>query len=268
MAASIPPALGAATRGHRRSARGCLYLGVLRRAFSLGRDLELLQVVPRIVMLPRSAPRSGFTTDAEIGKVVGSMPPVHGRAVIVGFETGMRIRSEVLALRWPAVDLERGWLYLWAGTTKTGAARAVPMTAATRAAIEAQAQAAAGIHPRPDYVFCYVDGRRSGRPLRHLRYAWRRAVVAAGLPDLHMHDLRRSCARRLAAAGVSRTIAQRWLGHRSPAVHDAYACPDEALLLGARDALDANRPLTGHSPSGAATRQREGEAADGTRVAS
>ena len=245
-----------------------LELAALRRAFAVGREIELVHSVPRIIPLPRTPPRSGFTTEADLGRLLAHLPLEHQRAVVVAFETGMRVKSEVLALRWPAVDLERGWLYLWAGTTKTGAARAVPMTAATRAVIAAQADAVKGMRVPPEHVFFYLGGRRAGRPLGHLRHAWGRAVRAAGMPGLRMHDLRRSCARRLAAAGVPRTIAQKWLGHKSPAVHDAYACPDEGLLLGARDALDAqrNRALAGHTPQTATTNHRPQQQLDSEAV--
>jgi integrase len=58
-------------------------------------------------------------------------------------------------------------------------------------------------------------------PLRYnnwLRRVWQPAVVAAGVPALRFHDLRRTAATAMVAAGVDVRTAQAGLGHADPRV--------------------------------------------------
>jgi integrase len=60
-----------------------------------------------------------------------------------------------------------------------------------------------------------------GGPLRYnnwLRRVWQPAVVAAGVPALRFHDLRRTAATAMVAAGVDVRTAQAGLGHADPRV--------------------------------------------------
>ena len=60
-----------------------------------------------------------------------------------------------------------------------------------------------------------------GGPLRYnnwLRRVWQPAVVAAGVPALRFHDLRRTAATAMVAAGVDVRTAQARLGHADPRV--------------------------------------------------
>lgn len=233
-----------------------LELGALRAAFKMAHELGRVAAVPRIKMLPKPAPRAGFVTDEQVRRVLASLPDFLRRVVVVAMETGMRLHAEVLALTWQQVDLEGRWVHLWAGRTKSGAARAVPLTSAARSAFEEQVRAALKLDVQPARVFFYPYGhRRQGAPIKSIRWSWGRAVRAAGLAALTPHDLRRTCARRLAAAGIPRTIAQKWLGHASPAVHDSYAIGEGDLLTNARNRLDEiaahNRPQNGHAAESA-----------------
>jgi len=51
---------------------------------------------------------------------------------------------------------------------------------------------------------------------------WSNAVVAAELPGLLIHDLRRSAIRNLIAAGVPEKVAMSISGHKTRAVFDRY----------------------------------------------
>jgi integrase len=213
-------------------------LSALRAALRAGVDEGRLQVLPRVKLLPKPAPRHGFVTTDQLGQILARLPLVVRRIVIVAFWTGMRTASEILPMEWESVDPEGKWLYLWTGTTKTGAARAVPTTKAVRLVLAAQREEADHFFKhtgrRPETIFF----RGLGQPYTSIRYRWNKAVREAGLPGLHIHDLRRSAAQRLAAANIPRTIAQKMLGHSSPAVHDSYALPEGRTLLEAAATLD------------------------------
>jgi integrase len=60
------------------------------------------------------------------------------------------------------------------------------------------------------------EGRVPGEPIS-FRAAWERATREAGVPDLHMHDLRHHAAADLLRAGVTIGVAAQVLGH-SPQV--------------------------------------------------
>ena len=71
------------------------------------------------------------------------------------------------------------------------------------------------------WVFsCY--GERVG----DFRYAWNTARVAAGLPGLLFHDLRRSAVVNLERAGVARSVAMSITGHKTESVYTRYAIAD------------------------------------------
>jgi integrase len=52
--------------------------------------------------------------------------------------------------------------------------------------------------------------------------AWKTARVAAGVPDLHFHDLRRSAVRNMDRAGVPRPVAMRISGHKTESMYNRY----------------------------------------------
>jgi len=57
-----------------------------------------------------------------------------------------------------------------------------------------------------------VFTRENGRPVKHFRRAWWKLTEAAGLPNLLVHDLRRSAARSLRRAGVAESVIMEMWG--------------------------------------------------------
>ena len=154
--------------------------------------------------------------------------------ILLAAGTGAR-RSELVALRWSDVDLERGIVSISRGIvagadglvekdTKTHAARRVSLDATCRDALRAHhvralERTALGeleLSPRA-FVFSYeIDGSQPWYPDSVSR-AFNRLCREAGLPGVRLHDLRHYVATRLLAAGVDvRTVAGR-LGHRNAA---------------------------------------------------
>ena len=52
----------------------------------------------------------------------------------------------------------------------------------------------------------------------------------AGYPGRILHDLRRSAVRNMERAGLSRSVAMQWTGHKTEAVYRRYAIPSERDL--------------------------------------
>lgn len=98
------------------------------------------------------------------------------------------------------------------------------------------------------YVFA---GHHNGKPISvsTIDRRWREAREAAGVEDVTIHDLRRSCGSWLAMGGASLLVIGQVLGHKSARATEVYA----RLLPGAgREALEGwSRLLAITDPSDA-----------------
>ena len=74
----------------------------------------------------------------------------------------------------------------------------------------------------PDYVFVY----RSERVGTMHNTAWQSARRSAQLPQVRVHDLKHTYARRVRAAGVSFEDRQDLLGHRSGRITTHYSAAE------------------------------------------
>jgi integrase len=72
----------------------------------------------------------------------------------------------------------------------------------------------------PEFVFTGRDGKR---PIVEVRKMWRVVLKAAGITDLHVHDLRHHFASELASSGSSLPLIGALLGHRSASSTHRYA---------------------------------------------
>jgi integrase len=154
--------------------------------------------------------------------------------VLLAAATGAR-RSELIALRWPDLDLDKRSVWISRGIvlgddglvekdTKTHAARRVSLDATTvaamtahRARAEERARLCEHELDRRAFVFSNeVDGSECWYPDSVSR-AFARLCRKAGIKGVRMHDLRHYVATRLLSEGVDvRTVAGR-LGHRNAA---------------------------------------------------
>lgn len=126
--------------------------------------------------------------------------------------TGLR-RSELLNLKRADIDWQRAELRL--SDTKAGRPHYLPLSAPAMALLK-EIPAEEG----NDYLF---PGRREGRPLVELKMAWSRVREAAGIPDVRIHDLRRTVGSWLANSGASLALIGRVLNHSQPTTTQIYA---------------------------------------------
>jgi integrase len=125
--------------------------------------------------------------------------------------TGRRL-SEVLTLRWAAIDFERRLMRL--DDSKAGGA-AFPLNTATLAVLAAL--------PRIDGSAYVLPGPRGGTYYNAPQRAWQRIRARAGLADVRVHDLRHGFASVLAGLGESLPIIGKTLGHRQATTTQRYA---------------------------------------------
>ena len=72
-------------------------------------------------------------------------------------------------------------------------------------------------HPEAPWVF-----HRNGCPIRDFRYAWKKALTAAGVTDYKFHDLRRTGVWNMILAGVPEKHAMQVSGHKTRHMIDRY----------------------------------------------
>ena len=116
--------------------------------------------------------------------------------------TGARKR-ELLDAKWEHVNLDRNVWFI--PTSKTGKSRYVPLS---KPALDLIAQL-----PRFDKCGWLLPNPKTKRPYTDIKHPWETAREAAGLPDLHLHDLRHSAASFMINAGIDLFAVGRILGH-------------------------------------------------------
>ncbi len=146
-------------------------------------------------------------------------------------------RDEGLGMRWSDLDVPS---CIWNSVhTKTGRPRPVPIPAHFMLKLSA-------LPRRCEYVFSTKRLTRWSRALARLK--WCAIREQAGIPDVTIHDLRRSCASWLAMNGHNLAVIRDTLGHTSFAHTGIYT----RLMLGTmRKALEANsQMMLGNPPTG------------------
>lgn len=139
--------------------------------------------------------------------------------------TGVR-KSELLQAKWQDINLDRReWLI---PLSKTGKARHVPLS---QAAIEV-------IKELPRFEKCpyLIPNPKTKKPYDCIKGAWDRVRVAAGVPDVRIHDLRHSAASFMINAGIDLYTVGRVLGHTDHKSTMRYSHLTNETLLAAVEA--------------------------------
>lgn len=165
----------------------------------------------------------------------------HMQALIVAaLETGCRL-GELLGLVWRDVNLSPrdGAIYLRAARTKTGKARAIPITSRLRALLVMRRNGPDG-EPLPPTA--HVFGNEVGEPIARIKTAWLATCRRAGIADLHFHDLRREFASRLLESpNVNTANVRDWLGHANITTTSRYLKTTIAGLKDVAKNFEASR---------------------------
>jgi len=189
--------------------------------------------VPHFPHLKENNVRQGFVTPEQFARLVAHCPDLWLRALLeTGYNFGWRA-SELLNLRVGQVDLVARTIRLDPGTTKNREGREVTIESGTL--LQLLRHCVEGKRPE-DYVFT-----RGAKPIRDFRKSWENLCTAAGVPDLLFHDLRRSAARNLRAAGVPEEIIMRITGWQTSNVFKRYAIVDRADIRAALQQLERAR---------------------------
>ena len=82
---------------------------------------------------------------------------------------------------------------------------------------------------------------RGDKPIRDFRKRWENLCTAAGVPALLFHDMRRTAARNLRAAGVPEEIIMRIAGWKTSSIFKRYAIVDKTDVRAALQQLERAR---------------------------
>ena len=176
-------------------------LGALKKALTLAWEQELTpeNYGARIKRLPEHNERHIYLTLEQVNELASHASDPVAAAIWIALFTGCR-RGEITKLK--AEDVGETTITIRAGNTKTLKTRTVPIIGPMRLWLP--------FIPLP----ISAEGLKSG---------FRRAREKAGLPHLHFHDLRHSCASILLASGADLYTISRILGHSSTKMTERYA---------------------------------------------
>ena len=141
--------------------------------------------------------------------------------------------SELLNIRVGQVDFVTRTIRLDPGTTKNQEGREVAIESG--ALLGLLRQCVEGKRPE-DHVFT-----RGDKPICDFRKSWENLCTAAGVPALLFHDLRRTAARNLRAAGVPEEIIMRIAGWKTSSIFKRYAIVDKTDVRAALQQLERAR---------------------------
>ncbi len=243
-----------------------LALGVVRRilnlASSVWRDDEgrtWLQQAPKITMLPlvghQREPRP--ITWGEQRTLLPQLPSHLARMSLFILNTGVR-DDVVCSLRWEwEIYIPELGCSVFEVPRENVKGRKRTRLVVCNSVAQSVIESARGQHP--EFVFVYRRERVKNlneapkMPYRAIRTmnntAWQRARAAAGLGDLHVHDLRHTVGMRLRETGVAESTVADLLWHSSPSMTHHYRVAQITELPGALEKIKAgsgqwNKSLT------------------------
>ena len=208
-------------------------LTMLKRAFNLGYQAEppLVTKVPYIQRLPEKNVRTGFLEPEQYKGVRDQLPDHLKLLFVLGYHTGARL-GELRRIRWPQVEATR--IVLNVGTTKNGDGRSLPIYG------EMAGWLLMAKETRDQFPDCPYVCHNNGKPLGDscVKKSWKTSCTAAGLPELHFHDLRRSAVRNMDRAGVPRPVAMKISGHKTESMYNRYNIVSEGDVAEVKNRME------------------------------
>jgi len=190
---------------------------------NLARKDGLIQVAPHFPMLKEDNVRTGFVESDTFKEILDKLPESLRPLVVFLYRTGCRVgAARQITLNMLSKDCTL--LTLPGEIVKNDEAITLPMPAELTAIFKKQF-------------------RKDGEPLfedSNLRKAWEAATKQAKVPDLLIHDLRRSGVRNLILAGVPEVVAMKISGHLTASVFRRYAIVAPGQITSAMAAVEAN----------------------------
>ncbi len=164
-------------------------------------------------------------------KLLAASPPWLRDFIIFALSTGLR-KAQIEGLKWTQLEKRPGTIYLPAAVCKSKRDHTLPLNATAQAVIAAQER-------RGECVF------GGDRPLSGVHVAFKKALAAAGLDrGFRIHDLRHSCASRLAERGCDVATLQQLMQHADLKTTQRYIHPSAQAMERSVRLLDSHQSVT------------------------
>ena len=191
-------------------------MGILRSAFRLGYEHDMVSKTPVIKRLPDFGVRNEFFTREEIDALLPCLPEYYRDVVLFAFLTGWR-KGEITGLQWSNVNRAEAVIRLEPMQNKSRDVRVLTLHGELAALIERRWQARMVGRTVAPHVF-----HRGGLRLFAFRMTWLRACRRAGLGHRWFHSLRRSAARNMSLLGIPEKVIMSIMGHKTRRMFDRY----------------------------------------------
>ena len=208
--------MAARQRAGRKAATINREIAVLRVAFRIGYEHDLVPRMPVIKNLPNLGVRNEFFTREEIDKLLPCLPEYLRDVVLFGFLTGWR-KGEITGLRWTNVRRAEAVIRLEPAQNKGRTVRVLALQGGLAALIERRWSARKVGQTLALHVF-----HDAGRQLDNFRQVWLEACRQAGLGHRWFHSLRRSAARNMSLQGIPEKVIMSIMGHKTRVMFDRY----------------------------------------------
>ena len=240
------------------------YHAVLHRALRYAVKTDLIPVNPadKVDRPRKSAYQASFYAESELHALFAAVSGTHIEVPVkLAAFYGLR-RSEVMGLRWDAIDFEQGTLtirhtvtgcsidgkytIIAADTTKTRSSRrTLPLVPPVRdmlkrlkAEQEQSKRLCSKSYSRAGEGYVCLNELGERICPAYLSRSFSRILAQNGLRHIRFHDLRHSCASLLLANGVPMKQIQEWLGHSDfSTTANVYAHLDYNSKLSSADAM-------------------------------
>ncbi|HBP90859.1 MAG TPA: integrase [Nitrospiraceae bacterium] len=206
-------------------------LALLRTMFRLAVAWGYLKTSPatHISMFPEIS-RDRFVQPDELPRLLTALKaetnPYIKSALMMCLLTGAR-RTEVLTAKWDDIDLTAGTWRI--PETKSGRWHLLPLPGPL-------VQILSDLPRQKDNPYVFVGQHGKGH-LRNISKAWGAIRTEAGLPDVRIHDLRRTLGSWIAGTGVSLQVIGKILNHQHTNTTAIYS---RLNLDPLREVLDVN----------------------------
>lgn len=204
--------------------------------------------IPHFELAREDNVRGGFLLASDYQRVLGSIEQPWLKLLFsIAFHTGARAGS-ILATQWEQVDWGAMVVRPPATQAHNKSIGMWPIYGDMERLLRAAKRYHADRWPAAPWII-HRDGRRlHGHD--DYRFAWDTAVKLAGLPHLHLHDLRRTAARNMLAAGVDPVNICKVIGWKGRAMLDRYGILDEqaAARAGSQTAAYLDKDLDRPNP--------------------
>jgi integrase len=177
--------------------------------------------ITAVKKLPENNIRMKVLSPEEFSRLIDACPLHLRPAVMMAYYMGMR-RAEIINLTWLEVDLQKGFIRLSAGRTKTDTSRVIPIHPVVRTMLERLPR---GLHT--DRVFL-----KDGQPFDEFKRSFATACRNAGIQDFVFHDLRHCALNNLRRSGNDFFEIMALSGHKTMSCFKRYNLVTEEELAG------------------------------------